>query len=1133
MYQDEQNNQRKKSPIKSSFFRKIGGKGAKKAAGAAGRLLKLIVHALISFIMKIFAIGLPAFLIIAAVFATAFFIKFEFRGAEQEYDFRDPNELEQIEDEKDRVNLVAEEINEENEIRRDFYKYFSGISYWQINTKEKQDKLIGPYHKDAVKDFFGREKQFQLHPNFLYMLDEYAFDNKWQFPEQFIKPVAYEYNPDGVESDPNDYKDVGKDDDKKESADNPTANQTGEEKKKTLKLKPILDKSGEIIIESHKRDPDTYKELEDKEKSVSDYGLGTIFKYKEMNRAKVQSGVYIAKDVYNPATKQVEKKQIDEAYEFDLPLDDPEPKYIIDELICLTGYMRFNYEEGRQLQEGVNEGESTNEKDNVQKIKYDEAIIEEINEEQTKELGYPVKTITKIPLYKYRDTNLSGIYNVMDVPTEPDKEDYGFKYYIDYLDVFKAYIPGKVELDMSDRIDKKELKKIIEAEKEGSDAENLGHKSADFGSMAVGSKTESTSFKNAMQYFSLAQKYGNQYGFDPYLIVAMMAQESGGNANAKGGGILQIQDKTTTYNRDDGTKETYTANPYDVESSIKYIAMRMGNNLKKYKGDYMLTMFSYNMGEGTANYILKNHPEEYKNGTWMDYREEARAHMAAKSGYAGRKSASQHCIPQGKAQGSGGLWGDTCYIENVLRYYAGNGAAASGPTTSGSGGIAQQGQEGSLLNSQTGQAQTGGGNTGGILNSIVGKITNATKFVGSKLIRGVESFVSKFKDFWDDFVPDYEEEEFPCFEFKKSLNAKETEDIRKMAKTYSTMELFSEIGVEDKEEAETMMDDGFFENYTGMDASMSGMFGGGFGGSGAGEYGEFCGYGGYVPPLSGSLPISSPFGWRVHPIKKTRKHHDGVDIPKPKGTPVMASKSGKVSYASVMGGYGKVIFVDHGNGEQTRYAHLNEILVSVGQQVETGQIIGKVGTTGMSTGNHLHFELRVNGALKDPTAIVKGQKKGPAPAEGSMGCGQGKMATGTMESPDGGKMPKGAGQVIQAGQSKIGKPYLWGAKGPNAFDCSGFVYYTFKQVGVTVPSSTESWRTSGLMKPKNRVNLQPGDVFLLNTTRPLGHVGIYIGNGKMVHASSHYGQVRVDSIDTGYYAGRVSYNHVYTPNFSK
>ena len=138
-----------------------------------------------------------------------------------------------------------------------------------------------------------------------------------------------------------------------------------------------------------------------------------------------------------------------------------------------------------------------------------------------------------------------------------------------------------------------------------------------------------------------------------------------------------------------------------------------------------------------------------------------------------------------------------------------------------------------------------------------------------------------------------------------------------------------------------------------------------------------------------------------------------------------------------------------------------------------------------------------------------------------------------MDSPDGGKMPKAVGQVIEAGKGKIGSQYVWGSNGPSTFDCSGFVYYCFKQAGITVPSSTDAWKSSGLMTTKTRDSLKPGDVFLLNTTRPLGHVAIYIGGGQMIHASSHYGQVRIDSIDSGYYSGRVSYGHVYTPKFSK
>lgn len=1094
MLNDDRNN-KQQLPLSNGLNYKKR-KGANKMLR---HLLKIISKVIISMITKILTLFLPLILVCSIFFSIAFFINYEFKGQEQEYDYREPNTYDKVTDEeKGRSDYVATDINQENEVMRDFYKYFSGISYWQINVKHEQGKLIGPYDKDAVQDYYGREKQFQLHPNFLYMLDEYFYDNKWQYPEQMIKPVAYEYNPTGVSKTEDDYEDVSKD---KEAM-------PGEKHK--LKLKPLLNKSGDIIVESHKRDLENFKELEDMEKSVSDYGLATVFKYKEMQRSKVASGVYIAKDVYNPITKQVEKQKIEEPYEFDLPLEDTTPKYIIEELVCLTGHISFQYEEGRVKTEGVNEGESSNETDNVQKIKYDEVVEEVLDTAESNRTGRPVIKRKTIPLYKYRDTNISGIYNVGDVPTKPDIEDYGFKYYVDYLDKFKAYIPGKVLIDVNRRIDYNELRKIEDAEKNNNAEQNMGAPNIDLAGSNVGGKTDSTSFKNAMQYFDLAQKYGNQYGFDPYLIVAMMAQESGGNPNASGGGILQIQDKTTSFTRDDGTKETYTANPYNVESSIKYIAMRMGNNLKKYKGDYMMTMFSYNMGEGTANYILSHHPEEYKNGTWMNFREEARAHMAAKSGYPGRRSASNYCIPKGMAQGSGGLWGDTCYIENVLRYYGGNGS------------VKGQGQEGAMLTSQTGQAQT----QQGLISGIKSKTVAAAHWLSGKLIQGFETFQAKLKDYWNKFLNKYEDP-YPCMEFTKSLNVTTSEDIRKMAQTYSTMELFSEVSVENSENPQTMMEDGFLANYNGLDASLLGID------MGESEWGEFCGYGGYVPPLSGPIRVTSKFGWRIHPKLKTKKKHEGIDLGAPSGTPVMASSSGTVTRASSLGGYGNVIFIKHPDGLETRYAHLSQILVSVGSQVQTGQIIGKVGSTGLSTGPHLHFELRVNGQATDPSAIVRGEKKGPAPQGGSFGCAQGKMATGTMASPDGGNMPKAAGQIVATAQRKIGSPYKWGHRGPNSFDCSGFVQWVYKELGINVPGTTSEWRTSGLMSPRNRSNLQVGDVFLMNTTRRLGHVGIYIGNGKMIHASSLYGQVRIDDIDNGYFESRVDYNYVYSPKLSK
>ena len=116
-------------------------------------------------------------------------------------------------------------------------------------------------------------------------------------------------------------------------------------------------------------------------------------------------------------------------------------------------------------------------------------------------------------------------------------------------------------------------------------------------------------------------------------------------------------------------------------------------------------------------------------------------------------------------------------------------------------------------------------------------------------------------------------------------------------------------------------------------------------------------------------PISSGFGWRTHPITGRRSHHDGLDIPQPFGADVPAALSGRVSHAGPLGGYGNAIIVDHGNGLQTLYGHLSSIAVSLNQMIRRGQHIGDVGSTGQSTGNHLHYEMRRNGQAIDPRSI--------------------------------------------------------------------------------------------------------------------------------------------------------------------
>ncbi|MBW4662787.1 MAG: peptidoglycan DD-metalloendopeptidase family protein [Chroococcus sp. CMT-3BRIN-NPC107] len=112
-------------------------------------------------------------------------------------------------------------------------------------------------------------------------------------------------------------------------------------------------------------------------------------------------------------------------------------------------------------------------------------------------------------------------------------------------------------------------------------------------------------------------------------------------------------------------------------------------------------------------------------------------------------------------------------------------------------------------------------------------------------------------------------------------------------------------------------------------------------------------------PLSMPATVTSLFGWRIHPITGDRRFHAGTDFGAAMGTPVVAAYSGNVAIADSMGGYGLTVVLDHQKfGQQTLYAHLSEIFVEPGQVVEQGTVIGRVGSTGNSTGAHLHFEVR-------------------------------------------------------------------------------------------------------------------------------------------------------------------------------
>lgn len=131
---------------------------------------------------------------------------------------------------------------------------------------------------------------------------------------------------------------------------------------------------------------------------------------------------------------------------------------------------------------------------------------------------------------------------------------------------------------------------------------------------------------------------------------------------------------------------------------------------------------------------------------------------------------------------------------------------------------------------------------------------------------------------------------------------------------------------------------------------------------------EYIG-GEFAWPTPGYTTITSPFGMRLHPILKVYRLHNGMDIGAPYGASIVAVNSGVVTTASNLSAYGETVIIDHGGGICSLYAHGSEILVEVGDIVEKGDLIMKVGSSGLSTGAHLHLGISVNGTYVDPYAF--------------------------------------------------------------------------------------------------------------------------------------------------------------------
>ncbi len=253
--------------------------------------------------------------------------------------------------------------------------------------------------------------------------------------------------------------------------------------------------------------------------------------------------------------------------------------------------------------------------------------------------------------------------------------------------------------------------------------------------------------------------------------------------------------------------------------------------------------------------------------------------------------------------------------------------------------------------------------------------------------------------------------------------------------------------------------------------------------------------------------VSSYYGYRKNPVTGNEEFHRGVDIAVPTGTTVYAAHDGMVTAAAYDSHYGNYVVIEI-DGYTTKYAHMDTLSVSAGQTVEKGTVIGTTGNTGSSTGSHLHIECLYDGEYYNPLFYFD---VGEGTLYGEMPGG----LPGNAIPPD--AYDDASVQALMEEAAKyLGFPYVWGGSSPStSFDCSGFVCWVFTNSGVhNLPRAT----AQGIYDqctPVSASDAKAGDIIFFtgtyNSAGAVSHVGIYCGNGTMIHCGDPISYASINS----------------------
>lgn len=849
-------------------------KGGRKTLRVGGKVLKK------SILMMVKAFGLPFVLIfgvIILVVAISSYALFGERGSMSEYNVGTTHTNEIIYTEtEDYIKPIAADISNENNLVELYYKFMAIQSYYKtidggntlLSFADDTDKFV------KYTDYHGKENFFYLNNYFLLSLDEIANEYLFKYPEQFIKPV---------------YADL-----------------------EHRKLKDLVDEDGNLVAESIK-----YKDglpTGEKTEGAWDYGFAPILYYKEYEKKDYVKGVYTSKDIQVGNT--VVNVKTEEPFRVEIPRTN-KPVYVIETAITQSGDVNYVYEQQDMFLRNLKDGSSSNEYADVTRYRYDTAYIEYVLEDGTIE-------IEEVPLYKYR---MGTVVEYIPVEKSSTENLSGIKYLKDYLSNYEAYVPKGVMTDFnfSDRAEEKEeiINKLSVLNVFAGVNERTRRTS--IGSIQTSSKIESDPYNKSYQYFSMFRSYADQFGLDPYLLVAIGAQESGGEhqnyLGSKGAvGLMQIEPpKSFLVETADGDEIRISVDRKDltdVKTNIKTGAAYLKHCIDYFNGNILMGLQAYNFGPtGTKNiverYAIEN-GKTYKQVRdnqedlgWMNYR---------------------------KYYTNGG---DDMYVEHVLSYYAKSITDLTGIETTETTEDFDAISAIDLMNEEY-------------------KNRSWLKKAWDNISQGFKSLVADVRSI---FRVEYSESS------NYHVNKMGETDIDSILSQTLAFSNYSDYYSSYDDVINLMSEDNLSTNFLFLgNASYYGGIGG------AMEYVEGIAseLEDFINPTLIAYRITSPFGPRIDPISYTPSTHNGTDYATPLGTPLYAVTDGIISFAGYKNSYGNIVELEAGD-YHIKYAHMSEIIVRAGQAVKRGQLVGYSGKSGYSTGPHLHFEV-----------IRKGQRINPA-----------------------------------------------------------------------------------------------------------------------------------------------------------